>query len=283
MKTMTTKQPKITLCDVGQTTVPGLETYSPFCLKVHRALKVVGFRYDMRYGTPPQFTDLNEAAQVPVLIVDEEEVICDSTRIFERLEELSVSRGGPSLLPHDPRARAEAWMWEDYADRALSGYVTAARWADDRNYPIVRDTFFKEVPWLLKNLVASRIRSKMLDQLVARDVLRAGEEECWREFRRTLDHLEQLAPQRGFWVTRDQVTVADLAIFGMLHSLRTPLTEAQAREMTLRPALTDYLDRVDEATISRTSRAFANLGLTTLAMREIAPLCPSPTHTLVLA
>ena len=283
MKPMTTQQPKITLCELGESEIAGLESYSPFCLKVHRALKVIGFRYASRHGRPPQFSDLSPAAQVPILLVDEDEVIPDSTRILMRLDELSVARGGPSLLPDDPRARAEAWLWEDFADRALNGYVVAARWADDRNWPLVREAYFKGAPWFVKNLIAPRIRSTVLKNLVARDVLRAGEEACWEDFRRTLDHLEELAPTRGFWVTRDMVTVADLSIFAQLHAIRTRLTEAQARDVMLRPALSDYLDRVDEATISRGSRALLSTGLTALAMREIAPMCPSPMHTLVLA
>ena len=283
---MTTHQPNITLCELGESDIAGLESYSPFCLKVHRALKVVGFRYTSRHGRPPQFSDINPAAQVPVLLVErdgQDEVIPDSTRILVRLDELSVARGGPSLLPSDPRARAEAWLWEDFADRALNGYLVAARWADDRNWPLVREAYFKGAPWFVKNLVAPRIRSRVLNNLVARDVLRAGEEACWDDFRNTLDHLEELAPVRGFWVTRDMVTVADLSLFAQLHALRTRLTEAQARDLMLRPALSDYLDRVDEATISRGARALRTPGLTALAMREIAPMCPSPMHTLVLA
>jgi glutathione S-transferase len=242
-----THSPTIVLCELGETGIANLQSYSPFCLKVHRALGLAGLAYSSRRGAPPDFRALNEAAQVPVLLVDDE-VIADSTQILARIEKLAVQSGRPSLLPSDARGRAEAWLWEDYADRALNGYLVAARWADPRNWPLVREAYFKGAPWFVKKLVAPMLRRKIMSGLVARDFLRAGEKALWNDYRRVLDQLEARAPLDGFWLGGESPTVADLAIFGQLHGLRTPLTAMQARELTLRPALTDWLDRVDEAT-----------------------------------
>jgi glutathione S-transferase len=248
MKLMKTNQPKIVLCELGETGIPNVQSYSPFCLKVHRALGLSGLAYTSRRAAAPgDFRSLNALEQVPVLIVDDV-VVTDSTRILARIDELAVRSGRPSLVPSDPRARAEAWLWEDYADRALNGYLVAARWADPRNWPLVREAYFQGAPWLVKKLVVPMLRRKVMAALVARDVLRAGERALWDDFRRVLDCLEARAPLDGFWVGSEQPTVADVAMFGQLHGLRTPLTAAQARELTLRPALTDWLDRVDEAT-----------------------------------
>jgi hypothetical protein len=62
---MTTQQPTLTLCELGETTVPGLQSYSPFCLEVHRALGATGLTYASRHGRPNSFRRLNPAAQVP--------------------------------------------------------------------------------------------------------------------------------------------------------------------------------------------------------------------------
>ncbi len=246
MQRMTTSQPKIVLCDLGETNIEGLQSYSPFCLKVHRALGLAGLAYETRRGAAPSdFRRLNPAAQVPVLLVDDE-VVADSTRILARIDRLSVALGGPSLVPQQGRASAEAWLWEDYADRALSGYVVAGRWADARNWPIVREAYFKGAPWVVRALIAPRIRSGVLASLAARDVLRASAEALWDDYRRILDQLESRAPHHGFWVSSEAPSVADLGLFGMLRSLCTPLTEAQGREILLRPTLTKWLDRVDD-------------------------------------
>ncbi|HSO32701.1 MAG TPA: glutathione S-transferase family protein, partial [Labilithrix sp.] len=193
---MKTKTPKIVLCEAGETSIAGLQSYSPFCLKVHRALGLAGLPYTSRHGAPSDFRSLNPAAQVPILLLGDE-VVADSTRILARLDELSRALGGPSLLPDDPRARAEAWLWEDYADRALSGYVVAARWADDRNWPLVQRAYFGHAPWFVRTLIAPRIRHRVLAGLVARDVLRSGEAALWDDLRRSLDQLELRAPLEG--------------------------------------------------------------------------------------
>lgn len=277
---MNTHQPEIVLCELGETSVPGLQSYSPFCLKIHRALGLAGLAYTSRHAQPSAFGDLNPARQGPILLIGDDEVVADSTRILARIERLSRAAGGPSLLPEDPRARAEAWLWEDYADRALSGYVVAARWADDRNWPLVKEAYFGSAPWFVRRLIAPRIRTRVLSGLVARDVLRSGEAALWKEFRCSLDQLEARAPGDGFWVTKEAPTVADLALFGMLQSLRTALTAAQDHELKLRPALCDWLDRVDEATFPEAGTALAKAGLTATRAHDMKRVCPSriPTH-----
>ena len=91
---------ELILCEVGDPEVPGLESLSPFCIKVHRALRHLGMPYERRHGRGPgDFSDLNPVGQVPVLIVDGEPV-SDSTTILQR-----IGVAGP----------AEAWLWEEFA------------------------------------------------------------------------------------------------------------------------------------------------------------------------
>lgn len=228
----------IVLCEIGQTGIPGLESWSPFCLKAHRALRVAGLDYTSRRGrAPSDFRDLNPSGQVPVLVVDDRPV-ADSTRILERIL---------AIVPSAFDASAEAWLWEDWADRALSGYLVAARWADPKNWPVVRDAYFAGAPWFVRAFIAPAVRRRVIGSLVARDFLRHGDEALWSDFRRILDHLEARAPERGFWLG-GALSVADLGLFAQLRSLRTPLTAMQAREIELRPKLVDWIDRVDSAT-----------------------------------
>ncbi len=242
------ENPTLILCDGAAPASAAHESYSPFALKTHRALKLAGLAYETRRGRmPADFKRYNPQAQIPVLLVDDEPVH-DSTRILARLAELA-----PSLLPRDPRARAEAWLWEDWADRALRGYVIAARWADDRNWPAVRDAIFGGAPWFMRKIIAPLVRRRVAGTLVVSDFTRAGMPALWDDFRRVLDALEARAPERGFWLG-DAPSIADVGLFGQLHALRIEaLTPSQARELKLRPALTDWLDRVDEATRARPS------------------------------
>jgi glutathione S-transferase len=234
-------QPDLVLCEFLETGVPGLDSFSPFCMKVSRALRAAGLRYvSRRAADPGAFRGLNPTGQVPVLLVDDEP-IGDSTRIVAKIKELV-----PGAFPYHP----EALLWEEFADTHLNGFIVAARWADDRNWPRVRDAYFAGAPWFVRKLIVPRIRARVLRSLHARDVWRAGEEACWASFLATVEALEVRAPETAFWLG-SALSTADIALFAQLQAHRTDLTEWQSREIALRPRLSRWLDRVDAATRTR--------------------------------
>jgi glutathione S-transferase len=239
----TVRTPTLTLCELADPGIPGLESYSPFCLKTHRALRSAGLTYARRHGPQPgSFKHLNPVGQVPVLLVDDTPVT-DSTAILVRIESL----GGRSLLPADRALRAEAWLWEELGDTALNGFLVAARWADERNWPAVRDAYFVGMPAPVKAVIPAFLRRGVLRSLRARDVWRGGADACWGRFTVVLDQLDARAPTAGFWLG-EALTVADLGLFAQLQSLRTVLTPWQRAEVERRTALRAWLDRVDAAT-----------------------------------
>jgi len=231
-------KPNLILCELADTKLAGVESFSPFCLKAHRALKAAGLSYTRRHGFGPHaFRAYNPTGQVPVLLVDGEPV-ADSTEILRRIVALR-----PGALATD----GEAWLWEEFADTALNSFVVAARWADDANWPVTRDAYFARMPALIRAIVPGRLRKRVIAGLVARDVWRAGAERCWARFEALLDQLDARAPERGWWCGR-ALSVADVALFGQLHSLRTPLTASQRAALARRNRLSAWLDRVHEET-----------------------------------
>ena len=257
------KQPALTLCEFPETLVPGVETMSPFVLKVRRALKVAGLEYDSwRVNDPGKLKKVNPAGQAPVLLV-EGAPVADSTRILAKIEELVPGR---FTRDPDPRVRAEALLWEEFADTSLSGFLVAARWADDDNWPRSRAVNFRTAPWFVQKLIAPRVRARIVSGLVARDVWRAGPDACWTRFGLVLDQLEARAPESGYWVGR-ALSVADLAIFAMLHSLRNEITPQQRDEVAKRKKLSAYLDRIDV----ETSAPGVELEVTPGADLEVTP------------
>lgn len=232
------EQPTLTLVQLEANPLPGVESYSPFCLKAHRALKAAGLRYtDQPAFSPSVRKRHNPTGQVPVLLVGGE-AVADSTNILRRVLQMA-----PGRIAESP----EAWLWEELADTALNGFLVAARWADDRNWPLVRRAYFGGMPALLRAIVTPRLRKTVVGNLVARDVWRAGAAACWERFGRLLDQLDGRAPAEGFWLG-GPLSVADIALFAQLHSFRTPLTPWQAEELGRRTRLVAYLDRVDAAT-----------------------------------
>lgn len=230
---------ELVLCEIGDSGLEVVPSFSPFCTKIHRALALhdVEFRREHR-AFPGKWSDINPTGQVPILLVDGEPV-ADSTQILKRLELISER----TLVPQDPAVAAEAWLWEAFADGVLNGWVVAARWADDRNWNDVREEFFAGFP---QTILAAFLRRGVRKTLSARDVTRSGNERCWSDFEEVLDWLELRAPSSGFWVS-ERPSVADVAIYGQLQSLRLPLTPVQRALVESRRRLTSYLDRVAHA------------------------------------
>jgi len=236
-------KPTLILCELASTDIAGMESYSPFCMKVHRALKAAGLAYTSIHGTrPADFKKLNPAGQVPVLLVDGEPIF-DSSRILQKIDELAPG----AIAPTDPALRSEAYLWEELADTSLNGFLVAARWADDRNWTKTKEAYFSDMPAIVRVLVVPKIRARVLRNLETRDVTRHGLAETWRRFEELLDLFEARAPESTFWVGRS-LSFADFAIFAQLGGLRTPLTLWQSAKLAERSKLAAYLDRVDQAT-----------------------------------
>jgi glutathione S-transferase len=229
--------PELILCELAPTDLTSHQSYSPFCLKAHRALRAAGLPYTSRHADRPDAHKLSPTDQVPVLLVDGR-VVADSTHILEEVL---------ALAPGRLDARPEAWLWEELADTALNGFVVAARWADDDNWPRTRQAYFGGIPAPLRGLIGRKLRAGVLRTLVARDVWRAGPAACWARLERLLEQLEARAPERDYWCG-PALSVADVALFAQLHSLRTALTPGQAEAVARRPRLTAWLERVDAVT-----------------------------------
>ncbi len=234
--------PTLTLCELNQPDNYPLESYSPVCLKIHKALQLHGLPYQRRHGkTPASFSDIHPAARVPVLLVQDKAVF-ETTDILKHLETISER----TLIPSDPKEAAQAWLWEEMADTTLGGYSMAARWADERNWPTVRTRFFEEMPAFVRMIVPGLLRRGVMKTLIKRDVWHLGGEHCWRNFQETLDSLDALAPAKGFWCSAIP-SVADVSIFAQLQSLRVDLTPWQSQQIEQRRNLCAWLDRVKEA------------------------------------
>jgi glutathione S-transferase len=233
---------KLELLELGADT-HGLESISPFCLKVHRALRFYGLSYGRRHALrPSEHKKYNPTGQAPVLLIDGKPVP-DSTAIIKAIDSL----GAKSLVPGDRRRRAEAWVWEDYADGVLGYYVFAARWFDDRNWEALSTEHFAPMPRFLKPWVPNRIRKRILKSMSSMEFIRIGQAACWKNFQEHLDMLEDTAPESDFWLG-DEMTVADIGLFGILHCLRSDLSQWQWDEIDRRPRLRGWLDRVDKVT-----------------------------------
>jgi glutathione S-transferase len=237
--------PKLVLCDFDcePPSDPRWSAYSPFVLKVARVLTLAKLPFQTERVAYTRIKRLNPTGQLPVLMIDGE-AVADSTLILQRIEQLvpGVLSGGL-----EGSRLAEAWLWEEFADTALYPHVLVTRWKDARGWPVVHKAFFGALPPVVRDFVAGMVRRKTLDRLIARDFTRADDASYDARLTRVLDQLEARAPEVGFWMGV-RLSIADVALFAQLHSLRLPATDFRAREIAARRRLSIWLDRVDAAT-----------------------------------
>lgn len=170
-------------------------------------------------GAPdPEFLACSPFKKIPGF-KDGDFQISDSTAIITYLEALHPE---PNLIPTDPRNRARAIWFEEYADTIVVGAAG---------------------PLFFNRIVGPRFMGVAGDEAVA---TRAETE----TIPPVLDYLECTIPDSGF-LLEDRLTLADIAVaspFANLRHLgydlsRWPKTKAYAEAMLARPSFAPWIER----------------------------------------
>lgn len=135
---------------------------SPYVRKVLAVLNLKGIAYEIDpivgFMGDDRFSEISPVRRIPVLI-DDRVTLCDSTVIFEYLEERYPE---PRLLPRDIADRARARWLEEYADTrmgdvfiwqlfnevAIAPYV----WGRKTNEEVLQKALTVEIPQVLNYL-----------------------------------------------------------------------------------------------------------------------------------
>ena len=174
-------------------------TLSPFVRKTlafaaEKGIEVELVAAGMGQG-PPEFKQASPFGKMPGF-KDGDFLISDSTAIITYLEAVKPN---PNLIPTDPKARARAIWYEEFADTIVGACVGKV--------------FF------------NRVVAKMLGR---EGDLAAADEAQAVEVPKLLDYLESVVPASGFLV-EDRITLADIAVaspFQNLHLASCPIDPA---------------------------------------------------------
>lgn len=194
---------------------------SPFCRKVAHMLKFKGLSYEVvNYNglRGVMALRLSQVGKLPVLDVRGLRVQ-DSTRIARYLDEAFPDT--PALYPRDPRTRAQAELWEDWADEVLYWFEGYFRLYDTKALEMFIALMCEGRPkwerWPLKYLLkfAGSLSIK------AQGLGRMKPENVKAEFLMHLDRIEITLAESGWLVGKTQ-TIADMAVGSqMLEVVRT--------------------------------------------------------------
>jgi len=222
-----------------------MDSSSPFCTKVHRALSYKGLDYTPReVNSPGELKALNPArSKLPVLEYNGQ-LLLDSTTILRFLDQ---KHPDPPLYPADAAERAQVDLLEDWADESFYWFVVYQRWQINKNFRLLVDDVFSRLPRALRWAVPPVVRRKVLSQLKGQGTGLLNEEEMFARFKDHLAMLETLLAEAPY-LTGELLTAADLALFGPVQAMRTEGLP-EAREMLqATPRLSAWFERVDEDT-----------------------------------
>jgi glutathione S-transferase len=208
---------------------------SPFCNKVHFALRLKGLAY--RTIDVLIARRVSTTGKLPVLLYDGE-AVHDSSDVLTYLE---ARHPEPATVPHDTRRAAEARVLEEWADEALVRLVGYFVWRGPDAIARFGQILLPTVPAIASRAVMRVEQRKQLAK--AADLAARGVHVVDGALESYLDVLCALLAGREWLVGDDAPSIADIAVAAQLERFTiVPNRDALAR-IRARPALDAWLAR----------------------------------------
>lgn len=206
---------------------------TPYTEKCRRGLLLKGLEFDrIEPACPEDFRRWNpETGLLPVLTIDGERVI-DSTQILLRIDALAPD---PPLLSADPTVAEQQRNLEDWADESFLYYFQ--RWTSLAQDRAVETEKRRPSPRRLR--LAAWLRAGGTWERPHTAILRSIDS-------RLRDLVNFLGSRRFYYA--DAPSMADLAVYGILFSLRNDAIPGVSPLLARQPALGAFMVRVEEVT-----------------------------------
>lgn len=133
------------------------------------------------------------------------------------------------------------------AEEHLYFVLLMDRWCNDDVWPVVRDTYFGDLPTGIRHLIAGNLRRGIIKGMKTQGLGRFTAHERLARAEHDLSALTALLDGSPF-LFGPRITAADLSVAPMLSGMRaTPVQTPLSQRITADPALSAYADRVFEA------------------------------------
>ena len=218
--------------------IAGRESASPFCVKLHYALRYKHLPFEaVNLASPTQVKKYNPRGKLPVLGYDGT-LLIDSTDAVNYVEQRHPE---PRLYPQDERERAQAMMVEDWADESLYWHIVYENWLVGEQYENFAAEVFSPMPAIIRPLVKIIALRGTRGNLVGQGLGRLNREEHRKLLYNSLDWLNSIAD--GASLCGKELSIADVAVAAQLTCLVSPITPVTAAEVRKRPRLMAWYDR----------------------------------------
>ena len=188
----------------------GEPSMSSFCIKTMALLNLSGQKWNVEWADMPK---ASPTGKLPAIRVGQK-VVPDSNLILSWLE-----GQGADLFPGlSRREKAQAHAFMRMLEEHLRYGVVYDRWADADGWAGVKNVIFKPVPFLLRGMVASKIRKQIVRGLHWNGIARYSEDQRRELLISDLKALEDQL-EGGDWLFGTQATAADCSALGILSNI----------------------------------------------------------------
>ena len=219
--------------------ITGLDSASPFCMKIHWALRYKRLPYDpVTMADRAAVLALNPRAKLPAIKFGDT-IVADSTDIMRIIEERNPE---PRLFPADPALRARAIVLEDWGDESLYWHLVYERWQIEDQYDQYAAELFPGVP----RQVQRQYREVVVQALHGQGFGRMTVEQHRAKLSEALDALDAMLVNSEFLCGKE-LSVADIGVGAQVGGLDLPLTPAAAAEVRKHANVMRWLGRIAKA------------------------------------
>lgn len=216
---------------------------TPFTEKVRRALIYKGYEFRLvEPETPEDYKRWSpKTGMLPVLDLRGEHVP-DSTDILYRIDR---DRPDPPLLSTDPKVAAQQRQLEEWADESFLFYFIKYRRVIGHTQTVVPVRDQEEPP--APEQPASGVLRRLAAWLRAGGTWERPETAILREIGMRMDDLVNFLGSRPYFYS-SRLSMADLAVYAMLWTIRNGSIPGADAMIALRPSLVAFMQRVEAAT-----------------------------------
>ena len=213
----------------------GTVSLSPFCVKAMYLLNAAKLDWQREDSSDPRRMP---RAKLPVLRTPEE-LVHDSDGIRRYLED----HGADFLGGLSDRDRARSHAMIRMAEEHLYFLLLLDRWERPEVWPSIRDTYFAEIPGLVRSWIGGGIRRRVLGGLKVQGIGRMTWDERMDRLDQDLAAISGQLRNHGF-LFREDPTLADCSVVAMLDAMRaTPAETPITRRIREDHRLNAYVDR----------------------------------------
>lgn len=225
----------------------GTPNPSQFCVKLETAMRLAGVPHRVWYETNP---GNGPKGKLPFIEIEGER-IGDSTLVLYHLKD---KLGVDLDRELSDTERALSHMLQRMVDERLYWVVVHSRWADERNWPAVREVFFGGLPFPLSRIVPRMARKQMRAALHAQGTGRHTSEEIYALGATDLAALSTMLGDKPFFFG-DRPTMADVTVFACLINIVGPELANPLRDAALgHDNLMRHTDRMGELYAAKRQR-----------------------------